>query len=100
MLLLGAWDVHLYDPQILLGLLREEIPYLCPRMSLRMQRKFGSLRTQRQTQEEMNIKVIKKVILVLMVLVVVTLPERGTAHDRRYGSWSRAGEPAGVAVFP
>ena len=31
---------------------------------------------------------------------VVTLPERGTAHDRRYGSWSRAGEPAGVAVFP
>ena len=61
----------LYEHQISLGLLREEIPYLCPRMSLRMQRKFGSHRTQRQTQEEMNIKVIKKVILVLIVLVVV-----------------------------
>lgn len=71
MLLLGAWDVRLYEHQILLGLLREEIPYLCPRVSLRMQRRLGSLCTQRQTQEEMNIKVIKKVILVLMVLVVV-----------------------------
>lgn len=71
MLLLGTWDVRLYEPQISLGLLREEIPYLCPKVSLRMQRRLGSLCTQRQTQEEMNIKVIKKVILVLMVLVVV-----------------------------
>ena len=71
MLLLGAWDVHLYDPQILLGLLREEIPYL------------GADGTRCRGGSS-----------------VVTLPERGTAHDRRYGSWSRAGEPAGVAVFP